>query len=83
MPIYPIILTGTRDTLPKHGLVLKEHSRCVVRVLDPIDPAAFGQDVAGLKEKVRRVMSAERARMIGAEDLLAGAGSLPVSGEAA
>jgi 1-acyl-sn-glycerol-3-phosphate acyltransferase len=69
--VYPIILTGTRDTLPKHGLVLSESSRCVVRVLDPIDPAPFAQDVAGLREHVRKVMSAERARMLGSEDQLA------------
>ena len=71
VPIYPIILTGTRETLPKHGLVLSESSRCVVRVLDPIDPRPFGTDLVGLREQVRRVMSAERARMLGAQDQLA------------
>ncbi len=71
VPIYPIVLTGTRDTLPKNGLVLKESSSCVVRVLDPVDPGPFGEDVDGLREHVRRLISAERARMLGARDHLA------------
>jgi len=71
VPIYPIVLTGTRDTLPKHGIVLNESSSCIVRVLDPVDPTAFGEDLEGLREHVRRLISAERARMLGSRDVLA------------
>jgi 1-acyl-sn-glycerol-3-phosphate acyltransferase len=71
VPIFPIVLTGTRDTLPKHGIVLSESSNCTVRVLDPVDPAPFGDDLPKLREHVRCIISAERARMLGARDQLA------------
>jgi 1-acyl-sn-glycerol-3-phosphate acyltransferase len=38
-PVIPIAITGTSDALPKHGLVLRQHMRARVRVLDPISPA--------------------------------------------
>jgi 1-acyl-sn-glycerol-3-phosphate acyltransferase len=40
-PIIPIALTGTGDALPKNGLMLRSRMDARVRVLDPIDPAAF------------------------------------------
>src|SRR5512137_814783 len=31
VPVIPVALTGTHETLPKHGLVLREHMRAEVR----------------------------------------------------
>lgn len=65
VPLIPIVLTGTADTLPKHGVVLRSIANCRVRVLDPIDPAPFGADFAALREHVRALIVEEHARMRG------------------
>lgn len=63
-PLYPIVLTGTADTLPKHGLLVKPVARCRVRVLDPIDPATFEGDVERFRDHVRQQIIDEKARML-------------------
>ena len=66
-PIYPIALTGTADTLPKHGLLVSPRANCRVHVLDPIAPERyadeFGNDVAALRDHVRELIIAEKTRM--------------------
>jgi 1-acyl-sn-glycerol-3-phosphate acyltransferase len=64
-PVIPIVLTGTARTLPKHGFVLREHADCRVRVLEPVSPRAFGNDVAALRDHVRSLIIEEKARMGG------------------
>ncbi|HLL52197.1 MAG TPA: lysophospholipid acyltransferase family protein, partial [Myxococcaceae bacterium] len=64
-PVIPIVLTGTSRALPKHGFVIRDHVDCRVQVLDPVDPAPFGGDVAALREHVRGLMIAEKDRMEG------------------
>jgi 1-acyl-sn-glycerol-3-phosphate acyltransferase len=61
-PLYPIVLTGTADTLPKHGWVLQGRVNCKVRVLEPVQPHAF-PDVASLREHVRELIAAEKSRL--------------------
>ncbi len=63
VPVIPIVLTGTGRTLPKHGLVLRDHADCRVKVLDPVDPVPFNGDVAGLREHVRTLIVEEKQRM--------------------
>lgn len=63
-PLFPIVLTGTADTLPKHGLLLERRADCHVRVLDPIDPAQFGGDVDRLRDHTRALIIAEKQRML-------------------
>lgn len=63
-PVIPIVLTGTADTLPKHGLVVSPVARCRVRVLDPVDSAGFEGDVAAFRDHVRSLIVAEKARML-------------------
>ena len=65
-PLYPIVLVGTADTLPKHGLLVKPVAKCLVRVMDPVDPEPFGGDVAALRDHVRELIIAEKARMLAA-----------------
>jgi 1-acyl-sn-glycerol-3-phosphate acyltransferase len=63
-PLFPIVLTGTADTLPKHGLLMKLRANCRVRVLDPIDPARFAGDVEAFREHTRDLIIAEKQRML-------------------
>jgi 1-acyl-sn-glycerol-3-phosphate acyltransferase len=60
-PLYPIVLSGTADVLPKHGLVLRQRANCRARVLEPVDGRAFGTDVAAFREEVRNRMLAAKA----------------------
>lgn len=62
-PLIPIVLAGTADVLPKHGLVLRQRANCRLRVLEPLDPKPFGADVAAFRDEVR-------ARMLSAKALL-------------
>ena len=62
-PIIPMVLTGTSRTLPKHGLVLDTRSDCHVQVMPPVEPASCGNDVVALREHVRDLMIAEKARL--------------------
>lgn len=41
VPILPIVLDGTSDLLPKHGLILKNKGFIRVKVLDPIPYSSF------------------------------------------
>lgn len=66
VPIFPIVLTGTRDTLPKHGITLDASSTCVVRVMDAVDPKPFGEDLPALREHVRNLIQTERTKMLAA-----------------
>jgi 1-acyl-sn-glycerol-3-phosphate acyltransferase len=61
--VIPIVLTGTARTLPKHGFVLRDHADCRIRILDPVDPAPFGEDVEKLREHVRGLIIAEKQRL--------------------
>jgi 1-acyl-sn-glycerol-3-phosphate acyltransferase len=40
-PVVPVAVTGTFDTLPKHGLVLRNRMDARVRVLEPLDARSF------------------------------------------
>ncbi|HEU4385272.1 MAG TPA: lysophospholipid acyltransferase family protein [Anaeromyxobacteraceae bacterium] len=62
-PVIPVALTGTADSVPKRGLVLRNTMRSVVEVLDPLDPAAF-PDADGLRDAARAAIASaiERRR---------------------
>lgn len=66
LPLVPIVIDGTRDALPKHGLMLDHPWFLQVRVhvLEPVAPVP-GETVSELSERVRQVMVAELARMRG------------------
>jgi 1-acyl-sn-glycerol-3-phosphate acyltransferase len=57
-PLIPIVIRGTHETLPKHGMVLRQRMRGEVTVLDPMDPKAFGS-AAELRDATRAIF--ERA----------------------
>lgn len=62
-PVVPVALTGTADSLPKRGLVLRNTMRAVVEVLDPLDPRDFPSAEA-LRDAARAAVAAaiERRR---------------------
>jgi 1-acyl-sn-glycerol-3-phosphate acyltransferase len=66
VPILPIVLDGTLDALPKHG-VTSPGAEIVIQVLDPISTASFAE-LDALRDHVRGVM-AETLRRLRAERL--------------
>jgi 1-acyl-sn-glycerol-3-phosphate acyltransferase len=60
-PILPIVLDGTLDALPKHGIV-SPGADIVIQVLEPIPIDDF-PDVDTLRDHVREVMAAELRRL--------------------
>lgn len=62
-PVHPVVLIGTRDTLPKHGILPPLRSHVRVRVLDPVHPSQFDGDMAALRDHVRAVIVKEKARL--------------------
>lgn len=63
-PVYPVVLTGTANTLPKHGLLVRPVADCKIHVLEPVDPAAFAGDHSELREHVRKLIVEEKQRML-------------------
>lgn len=64
-PVLPIRLTGTRDTIPKHGREFSTKMRCTLTVLPAIETAGMGPgDFEKLKDKVRSELerAGERAK---------------------
>ncbi len=64
IPVVPIVIDGTRDALPKHGLLLRQVTelRMRVRVLPPVAPEA-ADDAQALSDRVRAKMATELARL--------------------
>ena len=62
-PVFPIAIDGTGNALPKNGIVLSAKSRCVVKVLDPVEPKPFGGSVEALRDHVRDLIVAELKTM--------------------
>jgi len=56
-PVVPIAVTGTFDSLPKTGVVLRNAMRARVRVLDPIPPGALPSAHA-LRDATRAAIAA-------------------------
>ena len=63
VPLIPIALTGTADTLPKHGFKVSLRSDCRVRVLEAIQPSQFGNSVEQLRDETRARISAAKAEL--------------------
>lgn len=62
VPVLPIVVDGTLDALPKHGLTLRERADIVIEVLEPIPSDAFA-DAEALRAHVRGVMTDALARI--------------------
>jgi 1-acyl-sn-glycerol-3-phosphate acyltransferase len=57
VPVYPVVMTGTYEALPKHGLVLRGRMEARVEVLDPLRPEDFSGPDA-LRDATRAVFVA-------------------------
>jgi 1-acyl-sn-glycerol-3-phosphate acyltransferase len=44
VPILPVLIDGTTDILPKHGLIFGSGYHVKINVLDPVKPSDFGTD---------------------------------------
>jgi 1-acyl-sn-glycerol-3-phosphate acyltransferase len=66
LPVVPIVIDGTRDALPKHGLMLETPWFMPIRVqvLEAVQPAQ-GEGASALAERVRAIMLAELNAMRG------------------
>ncbi len=62
VPVLPIVLDGTTDALPKHGLVLRNPAHIVVQVLNPVDSREF-PDADALREHVYGQMAETLERL--------------------
>jgi 1-acyl-sn-glycerol-3-phosphate acyltransferase len=58
VPVIPIAIRGTHETVPKHGLVLRQRMRGRVKVLEPIDASGYA-DVASLRQAARDAIARE------------------------
>ncbi len=66
VPLFPVVVSGTSEALPKHGLVMRQRMDARVEVLEPIDPRSFPSADA-LREAARAAIAAalpERHRPI-------------------
>ena len=52
-PVIPCAVKGTGDSLPKHGLVMRQRMRATLEVLEPIAPAEF-PTVHAMRDEARR-----------------------------
>lgn len=60
VPILPVLIDGTGDILPKHGLILGSGHRIRIMVLDPVPPASFINDTPEeLALKLSTIMTKE------------------------
>ena len=43
-PVLPVVIDGTGDILPKHGLLFRSGNRVRIKVLEPVEPKDFVTD---------------------------------------
>jgi 1-acyl-sn-glycerol-3-phosphate acyltransferase len=63
-PVLPLVIDGTAEALPKHGMVLRGRRTFRLRMLDPVPPRADGNSAAmarEVEETIRRELEVLRA----------------------
>jgi 1-acyl-sn-glycerol-3-phosphate acyltransferase len=61
VPVIPVAISGTHESLPKHGMVLRNRMDAVVEVLEPLDPSRY-PNAAALREAARDAIAAALER---------------------
>jgi 1-acyl-sn-glycerol-3-phosphate acyltransferase len=56
VPVIPVAVRGTGESLPKHGMVLRQRMDARVNVLEPLDPRDFPNTPA-LREAARQAIA--------------------------
>lgn len=59
-PVFPIAVSGTGESMPKHGLILRKRMDAFVQVLDPLDSRTFESNEA-LRDAARDAIAAALA----------------------
>jgi 1-acyl-sn-glycerol-3-phosphate acyltransferase len=63
-PILPILMDGTGEVLPKHGIIFGGFHKIDIRVLDPVSPESFGTDDCDkLAAKFQEMMKEELKKL--------------------
>jgi 1-acyl-sn-glycerol-3-phosphate acyltransferase len=44
VPILPVVIDGSGDILPKHGLIFGSRHQIRIKVIDPVRPDSFDSD---------------------------------------
>lgn len=57
VPVIPVALQGTYETMPKHGLALHRRMDALTQVLEPLDPRRF-ESHAALRDAARAAIAA-------------------------
>ncbi|HSN91628.1 MAG TPA: lysophospholipid acyltransferase family protein [Anaeromyxobacteraceae bacterium] len=57
VPVIPVVVSGTGDALPKHGLALRGRMDARVTVLDPLAPSGYAS-AAELRDAARAAVAA-------------------------
>jgi 1-acyl-sn-glycerol-3-phosphate acyltransferase len=58
VPLIPVVIQGTYETVPKQGLLLRRAMRGRVKVLPALDPARF-ESAAALRDAARQAIASE------------------------
>jgi 1-acyl-sn-glycerol-3-phosphate acyltransferase len=61
VPVIPVALSGTFESLPKHGMVLRGRMDALVEVLEPLDGRTFA-DAGALRDAARAAIAGALAR---------------------
>jgi 1-acyl-sn-glycerol-3-phosphate acyltransferase len=62
--ILPVVVDGTGNVLPKHGMVFSRRQTLKIKVLDPVHPGSFGTaDPEKLAARFRDLLAAELSNM--------------------
>jgi 1-acyl-sn-glycerol-3-phosphate acyltransferase len=56
VPVIPVALSGTYETLPKQGILIRRRMDAVVKVLEPLDPARF-ESARALRDAAREAIA--------------------------
>ena len=73
LPILPIAINGTKNSLPKHSLNFHGHHTCRIEVLPAIEPESFAeQSVESLTQSVRQLIAGKVDEHIGRDQATQG-----------
>jgi 1-acyl-sn-glycerol-3-phosphate acyltransferase len=68
-PVYPVVIDGTRDALPRKGLLLGLRASMTARVLDPVFPESTDASSVELHTRDRAIELRDRVRQIMIDEL--------------